>query len=69
MNNLEHLVVHGCINISIGFFLLSLNWDPILQGSGSQITSAEHLCFASWIEVFRHWNRELTVFSQSEKEE
>jgi len=54
MNNLEHLVVHGCINISIGFFLLSLNWDPILQGSGSQITSAEHLCFASWIEVFRH---------------
>jgi len=68
MNNLEHLVVHVCINITIGF-LFSLNMDPILHSSGPQNASAEHLCFASWIEVLRHWNREITVFSQSEKEE
>jgi len=53
MNNLEHLVVHGCINISIGFFLFSLNMDQILHSSGPQNASTEYLCFAGWIEVFR----------------
>jgi hypothetical protein len=43
MNDLEHLVVHGCINISMGFFLLSLNMDPILHSIGPQNASAEHM--------------------------
>jgi hypothetical protein len=54
MNNLEHLVVHGYINISIGYFLFSPNLDLMLHNSGHQNASAEHLRFASWIEVFRY---------------
>ena len=43
--------------------------DPVLHSSGPQNESGELLCFASWIEQFRHWNREITVFSQTDKED